>query len=327
MLRGLAARGFAGHGELQLTMFQGRVGDLVLRDLHQLLRDGSFALQTGTLLSRVTCPFEDVARSLHVLYARHPFQIAPEFADFHVEVRQPRNLRRWFRQQAEFLIDGDPPFEPLPRDQAPAFLEWGLNWSVAASCHQWFSIHAASLEKNGQAVVLPAPPGSGKSTLCTALALRGWRLLSDELTLIDPASLNAHALARPINLKNASIDLIRAFEPAAIWGPETYDTSKGRVTHLQPPADSVDRMLETAQPRWIVFPRYQAGAEPLLTPRTKPQTFMDLAENAFNYSTLGETGFDVVGRLVDQCDCYDFSYSRLDDALEVFEWIASGEAP
>jgi predicted ATPase len=31
-------------------------------------------------------------------------------------------------------------------------------------------------------VILPAPPGSGKSTLCAALVTRGWRLLSDELT-------------------------------------------------------------------------------------------------------------------------------------------------
>lgn len=306
---------------------QALVGELPLPELQRALANGSFALQTGPLVSRIKAPFDDVARSLHTLYARHPYQLSPAFADFHVAMRSPRNARRWLRRQVEFLIDGDPPFEPLPRDQAPAFLEWGLNWSIAASCHQWFSIHAASLEKNGWAVILPAPPGSGKSTLCTALALRGWRLLSDELTLIDPTSLAANALARPINLKNASIDLIRAFEPTAVWGPEVYDTAKGRVTHLQPPADSVDRMLETAQPRWIVFPRYQAGAEPLLTPRSKPQTFIHLAENAFNYSTLGAVGFDVVGRLIDQCDCYDFTYSRLDDALEVFEWIASGEAP
>ena len=79
---------------------------------------------------------------------------------------------------------------------------------------------------------------------------------------------------------------------------------------------------EKAPPRWIVFPRYVAGAEPLLTPRSKVQTFTHFAENAFNYSILGELGFDVVGRLVEQCACYDFEYSRLDDALEVFEWLA-----
>jgi HprK-related kinase A len=300
------------------------VGELSLVDLQRHLREGRFALQTGEILSRITTRFSDVALFLHSLYACHPYQIDPEFSDFHVQIRQPLNLRRWLRPQVELLIDGDPPFEPLPREQAPAFLEWGLNWAIAASCHQWFTIHAASIERNGFVTILPAPPGAGKSTLCTALALRGWRLLSDELTLLNPISLAASALARPINLKNSSIDLIRAFEPTSAWAPVIYDTAKGRVTHLRPPIDSVQRMHETAQPRWIVFPRYAPNAAPQLTPRVKAMTFVHFAENSFNYSTLGEVGFDVVGRLVDQCDCYDFTYSRLEDALEVFHWLADG---
>ena len=134
-------------------------------------------------------------------------------------------------------------------------------------------------------------------------------------------------MARPINLKNASIDLIRSFEPNSVWGPETYDTAKGRVAHLRPPTDSVARMQEPAQPRWIVFPRYQPNAEPLLTPRGKAPTFIHLAQNAFNYSPLGRIGFEAAGRLVNQCDCYDFTYSKLDDALEVFDWISSTVTP
>jgi len=113
-----------------------RVGDLSPTELEDHLREGSFALHTGALVSRITTHFADVARSLHVLYANHLYQLAPDFSDFHVEVRRPRNARRWFKQQAEFLVDGDAPFEPLPREQAPAFLEWGLNWTIAASCHQ-----------------------------------------------------------------------------------------------------------------------------------------------------------------------------------------------
>lgn len=310
-----------------MNQTQRRVGDLSLVKLQELLCQGSFALQTGELLTRIKSSFTDVARSLHVLYAHHPYEVAPDFSDFHVEVSRPKNIRRWFRPQAEFLIDDDPPFEPLPRDQAPAFFEWGLNWSIAASCHQWFTLHAASLERYGNAVILPAPPGSGKSTLCAALALREWRLLSDELTLISPSTLEASALARPINLKNASIDVMRQFEPSCVWGPETYDTAKGRVTHLRPSASSVERMREKAVPRWIVFPRYVAGSSPQLTSRSKAQTFVHFAENAFNYSTLGATGFDVVSRLVDQCECFDFTYSQLDDALEVFDWISAQQRP
>lgn len=302
---------------------QGRIGDLPFASLQTLLVQGRLSVRTGPLTVRVQTQLPDVARSLHVLYADHPYVVDADFVDFSTAVSTPWNLRRWFKPQAVFDVDGETPFEPLPRDQAPAFFEWGLNWSVAASCHQWLTVHAASLERGGRSVILPAPPGSGKSTLCAGLALRNWRLLSDELTLIDHNSLAMHALARPINLKNASIGVIKAYEPNAVWGPETYDTAKGRVTHLKPPVQAVERMLETAQPGWIVFPRYQAGAEPLLTPRGKAATFAAFVENAFNYSILGETGFDVVGRLISQCDCYDFVYSRLDDAIEVFDWLAS----
>lgn len=303
-----------------------RLGALSLSELRAHLRAGRIAIQTGPVSWRLRCALPDVASALHGLYRDHPCHLDPEFADFHVALRTPRNLRRWLRPQVQFWIDDQAPFEPLPRDQAPAMLEWGLNWSLAASAHQWLTLHAASLERDGKVVILPAPPGSGKSTLCAALALRGWRLLSDELTLIEPESLDALALARPVNLKNASIDLIRQFEPTARWAPEAYDTQKGRVCHLAPPPEAVARMHEPGRPRWIVFPRYVAGAAPLLSPRSKVATFTHFAENAFNYSILGELGFDTVARLVDRSDCYDFRYSRLEDALEVFDWLLQPEA-
>jgi hypothetical protein len=49
---------------------------------------------------------------------------------------------------------------------------------------------------------------------------------------------------------------------------------------------------------------------------------MRLAGNAFNYSLLGTGGFDTVAGVVEQSAAYDFEYSRLDDALEVFARLA-----
>jgi HprK-related kinase A len=301
-----------------------RINSIDPGGFRRALKAGNVAIQTGPLTFRVRTPLADVARSIHLLYAEHPAVIAPAFSDFHVEIGLPANLRRYFRPQVHFAIDGERPFQPLPRDQAPALLEWGMNWSIASICHQWFTLHAASLERNGYAVILPAPPGTGKSTLCAALSLRKWRLLSDELTLLDHDSLAAHALARPINLKNQSIELIRRFEPRTRWAPTVYDTHKGLVTHLAPPKESVERMQETALPRWIVFPKFVAGAAPELLPKRKAETFIEMARNAFNYSVLGETGFDVVHRLIDQCECFTFTYSRLDDALQVFDELVTG---
>jgi hypothetical protein len=45
---------------------------------------------------------------------------------------------------------------------------------------------------------------------------------------------------------------------------------------------------------------------------------MRVADNAFNYSLLGVTGFETMTGLIDNCQCYDFTYSDLEDALATF---------
>lgn len=269
---------------------------------------------------------ENIAEALSLLYAGHPVEPETGFADFHVSLRGTDALRRWIKPQIIFEHDGYAPFLALPRPQAFALLEWGMNWCVANYSHQFLMAHAAVIERNGFAAILPAPPGSGKSTLCAALVHRGWRLLSDEMTLIDPATARVLPLARPINLKNASIDIMRRFAPEAVFGPIVPDTKKGTVAHLKPPADSVLRMSESAQPRWIIFPRYEAGADTTLSAMDRHTAFLQLAENAFNYAALGRQGFDLMGDVVDACECLQFRYSRLDEAIATFNAMADAAA-
>jgi hypothetical protein len=125
-------------------------------------------------------------------------------------------------------------------------------------------------------------------------------------------------MVRPMSLKNSSIDLIRRFAPEATVGPETHDTGKGTVAYVRPPAESVGGRTVTARPEWVIFPRYAPGASARLTPLSRGQAFVRLASHSFNYSLLGAAGFTSLGRLVGPCDCYEFSYSRLGDAVETF---------
>jgi HprK-related kinase A len=231
-------------------------------------------------------------------------------------------LRRWIRPQANFSFDGEQPFKPLPYDQAYPMLEWGLNWCVSMHAHQYLVIHAGVVEKNGFAAILPAPPGSGKSTLTAGLVLSGWRLLSDELTLIDRKTGWIQPLPRPVSLKNQSIPLIQEFSSDAFINRPSHDTSKGTVAHMRPPKESVRRQHEAARPGWVIFPTWSEHSTTLLTPRSKARTFMFLAQNAFNYSHLGADGFRVGTQLIDQVQCFDFQYSRLDQAVATFNRLA-----
>lgn len=297
-------------------------------ELRRQLADGGVWLRTGPFSLKVQSRIPAVAEGLAELYGQFEVRNAHEaFADFHVSVNPPAGLRRWVRPQAAFSFDGRQPFKPLPRDQAFPMLEWGLNWCVSTQAHHYLIIHAAVVEKNGLAAILPAPPGSGKSTLTAGLVLSGWRLLSDELTLIDRKSGLIQPLPRPVSLKNQSIDVIRQFDPEAFINRASHDTIKGTVAHMRPPRDSVLRQHEMARPGWVIFPKWVAGAPATLTPRSQAQTFMFLAQNAFNYSHLGADGFRVGTALIDQAACYDFHYSQLHEAIATFNQLADSARP
>lgn len=301
-----------------------KLSDLTRADVMSRLSRNGLSLMTGPFTVRIRSDIPYVAEGLAQLYGQFVLSDL-EFQDFHVSVKRPCGLRRWIAPKANFIYDGFRPFQPLPADQAFPMLEWGMNWCVSSHAHHFLIIHAAVVEKNGFAVILPAPPGSGKSTLCAGLVLSGWRLLSDELTLIDPATGLIHPLPRPISLKNQSIKIIQDFSRDAFLNRPSHDTAKGTVTHLRPPDDSVHRQQEPVKPGWVIFPKWQAEVEAALTPRSQAQTFIYLAQNAFNYSQLGERAFDAGTELIRQCDCYDFTYHALPDAIRMFDALAEGK--
>lgn len=297
------------------------VAHYALADLRRDMARHGVRLQTGTFVTHVRSAIPLVAEGIHQLYPDAPVLPADRFADFHITLERPATYRHWFKPQVLFRFDGFAPFKPLPLDQAFALFEWGLNWCISTHAHQYLIIHAAVIEKHGFAAILPAPPGSGKSTLTAGLVNRGWRLLSDELTLISREGM-IQPLARPVSLKNQSIEVIRRFAPEAFIGRVVKDTIKGTVAHMRVPAGSVARVTEPARPAWVIFPKYEAGAVATLEPMARAQAFMDLAQNAFNYSLLAREGFQRLATLMDASAGYRFHYSDLEQAAKIFDGLA-----
>ena len=298
-----------------------KISDLSQQELRRLLYRGDLLLRVSPFVARVTTNMASLAKDIALMYA--DFDVCPTdtFADFHVQVLRDSGLRRWIKPIARFSFDGQPSFTGLPVAQSMAMLEWGLNWCVAAHSHQYLVVHAAVIEKNGKAAVLPAPPGSGKSTLCAGLVMRGWRLLSDELALYDLQTGLVYGMARPISLKNKSIDIIKDLAPQAVMTARVPNTTKGTIALLRPPLSSVLRVLEPVKASWIVLPKYLPASPPVLAPYSRARTFMLIAEQSFNYETLGPAGFDAVSALVGSCQCYQFSYSSLVDAEQTFDQL------
>lgn len=305
-------------------MPEARVRDLPAATFEALLADPGVGVRIGPFDLHMTLRVRGLAATLHALYRDYPLLAAGRVFSAHVALHEARHWLRGPRRAVRFTVDGRAPHGDMPREHALAIWEWGLNLVIALRFHRFLMLHAAVVERGGRALLLPAMPGLGKTTLCAALAHRGWRLLSDEFGLLRPDTVNMLALPRPMPLKNESIAVLRAFAPQADIGPAIAGTVKGTVAHVRAPTDSVAQADEPAPAAWVVFPQWQAGEPTSLTAIGAAEGFMGLATNAFNYEMLGEAAFRTVRRIVETAPCFRLRYSDLDDAVTTLDALAGG---
>jgi hypothetical protein len=292
-----------------------KIADLDSAKLRRQLRDPGVLFRLGPFLIRFRTSIEHVVAPFGLLYSDYALAEDSQFSDFRVRIVHARRFRRWIWPRAVLIFDGRPTFTPFPSRMSFAYFEWGLNWCIANRCAQYLIFHAAVLERSGRAILLPGPPGSGKSTLCAAMTSRGWRLLSDELTLVRTSDGLVVPMPRPISLKNQSIRVIRELAGDTILGPPFPTPRKGEIAHVKPPRSSVALADAPALPAWVVFPTYVDGSETNLSPLAKSRALLRLADSSFNYGVLGTEGFESTRRLIDGCQCFEIKYGDLGGAL------------
>ena len=281
------------------------------------------ALRIPPITVRIRSPLQLFAEQIHAMYRDYELADAGDFADVDIRMIRVRGARRWARPQVQFIVDGTTPFDPFPIDHALPMFEWGLNWVFGHRMHNYLLLHAAAVERDGHALLLPAWPGSGKSTLSASLVCRGWRLLSDEFGVVTLSDTKVLPFARPVALKNESIAVMRAFGPDATFGPTFPKTRKGAVAHLRVPEESVARGNEPATIGAIVFPDFQSGATNWIRPLPKATALLKLAGNSFNYEVVGEAGFRTLSTIVGRCESYVLRYGDLADAHAALNEIMS----
>lgn len=271
-----------------------------------ILNTAPFSVTVTNRSSRLRAAIAELYPS-HILSATDPLRIY----DFSLTVQ--RQFSGWGRPF--HVSSGQQHFRMTDAGQLVPVFEWGVNWCVASYQHQYLAIHAAVLERHGRALIMPAPPGSGKSTLCAALMQEGWRLLSDEMCLIDLVSGEIVPYVRPLSLKNQSLALLQKWYPQAQIKQITHGTTKGTVGYMLPSERSWLAYQQRAVPAWVLFPQYNADQDLLLTRVSKADAMMHLANNSFNYTVLAELGFSSLSTLVQNTDAYRLEYSCIEQAL------------
>lgn len=287
------------------------------------LRGEGVHLVTGAFTIHLQIGLPHLIDEFSLMYADYPVEDPPGIDYARVRIAARSLLRRHVFPQANAWANGETPFDPIPAERAYTLLESAFNWIVASDDLAPLVLHSAVLERDGHALLMPAPTGSGKSTLCAALAWRGWRLMSDEMALFSLENGRLLANPRPVSLKNKAVEIIAAFEPRACLTRVYRDTPKGDVAYMRAPPAAVARAQEAAVPALVIAPTYIAGSATSLKPMSRIDGFHLLTDNAVNYSSLLRPGFDIVTGLVENCACYTLTYSNLAEAVELITNLQS----
>ena len=192
-----------------------------------------------------------------------------------------------------------------------------MNLQLALGERRYLLLHAASVERDGQALIITGESGAGKSTLSAILAANGWRFMSDEFVLLEPETGHLHAFPRPVSLKNASIAMLEALVSAERFGPRMNGTPKGDVQHLKPGKEALDAMDQVAMPRLILFPRF--GFSVAVRDVAPGEVFVRLTQASTNYVVLGERGFAALSHLIKTVPAKAIDYPDGSTALSLVD--------
>lgn len=295
-----------------------QLGTLSTHDIEQSLRGAGLGLAVASYRCLIQSDTGLLSTPLRQLYQDYPADPVPSgFYDFRIRLVKKRPAF-WKTCEVTFDWEGRSPYSPLPLAHAHPLFEWGLNWCVATASGVHAVIHSAVVERDGRALVLPGQPGAGKSTLCAALSLSGWRLLSDELTIVSHADKQVQAVPRPISLKGNSIDLIQQHYPLADMTAPVANTHKGAIAYARAPSAAVAATQQSAPIGYIVFPRYMPGAELVYEPLSRAAALTELMKHTFNVGLLGAEGFESLAQAIAHADCYAVEYG---DLASILQWI------
>lgn len=275
----------------------------------------------GVIDVSVRSEIEEIREDLEALYGLCRGVAAPADQPIHMEVRVGK--RSPFRPtRYEILGDGRRLFASRKFNELLPYFEWGVNWRVIAARHDYLQIHAATLARNGRALVLAGPSGAGKSTLAAGLLARGWTYLSDEFALISPETLRVYPFPKALCIKAGAFDTIERLN-LPFWRRRHYvKVFKGDVGYVIPTGAGRSRPRVNGYPiRFVVFPRYVAGEEPRFHPVSRAQATISLAGHSLNRHAFRGRAITILSQVVRRAECLGLTSGPLDETCDLVETL------
>lgn len=202
------------------------------------------------------------------------------------------------------------------------YLAWHMNREVIARSHAWVLIHAAAAARDGVAVLLPARPEAGKTTLVAGLLRSGFDYFTDEAAGIDPETLLLHPYPKPLSIDPGSWSVLPELNPAAHGGQQDFFEQQWQVSAETIPSCSV---AAPTVPTVLVFPAYRAGAPTEIQAVSRSDALLELLRNTFSLRESALRDFSVLADLTREGTCYRLTSGSLQEACNAVSLLVDRE--
>lgn len=280
--------------------------------------DRKLGTYTKDTLTRIFYQIDNIVFAIHypndILFKR----LHPVFKYLHIE--KPDNITAKTRISVDFFKSSDlwgihwnnmPVEMTMPEARLATYIQEKMMTSAYQAQRYLIALHAGSVEKNGNVIIMPAVAESGKTTLTAALISHGSRLFSDEVTALDYEGY-VHPLPFCMNIKEGSWRVLAPMYPHLV-DSDTYNRFDGQNIRFLPPENM---HIGCQKASHIIFPKYIPDAKTILTQISVNEALFKIKEAGYQIQeSMDGNKFELILNHLVSLPKYTLVYSNLDEAI------------
>ena len=183
------------------------------------------------------------------------------------------------------------------------FLIERVSYHAVDGYRDGLALHAACVNTERGAILLPGVSGAGKSTVTAWLLAHGCSYLTDELVFVSPDTHEVRGWSRPLHIKTASRRLVEAWAPQKPLHEVPYHDGT-----FVAPDNFAHPVVLCAEPRYLLFPHFAPDGPVALRPLSQAAAALRLAQCAVNARHLPDHGIRSAAALARRVTAYTLHY-------------------
>ena len=272
-------------------------------------------------LSRVNYQVDDIVFSVH--YPNEAFfeHLHPVYSYLHVDVPTGKTIVSvdFIKSDSlwELQLNNTPAEMAVTKERLATYLQEKMMTYTYQAQPYLISLHAASVEKNGKVIVMPAVAESGKTTLTATLIRHGFKLFSDEVTSLDYDGC-VHPLPFCMNIKEGSWHVLSEMYPQ-LSKRDVHSRFDNQSIRFLPPENMHKGRKKVSH---ILFPKYTPGAKTSLTPISATEALLKINKASYQVQdNMDKNKFELILENLIILPKFTLEYSDLDEAIDIINGL------